>query len=143
MLLSHANGGLKGQFLPLGVSDPEVDEKGYPELPYDKDHEWVTSPYMIFDSFDLWHGAGSWDKEAKMQLWNVEGRPAPSIMQRVSLELRFRARCQPAWKGDSGQWSPLSCAYRSGSFSATQLRPSGARWDLSNGTGASTSNESN
>ena len=40
------------------MSDPEVDQKGYPELPFDKDHKWVTGPYMIFDSFDLWHGEG-------------------------------------------------------------------------------------
>ena len=60
-------------------------------------------------------GAGRWDKEAKMHLWNVEGRPSPTIMQRVSLELRFRARCQPESQGNriayvAGIVNALECA---------------------------------
>ena len=122
-------------------TDPNYMSRGSPELTPDDAHVWVTAPFVAFDSFDLWHGAAKWDGDEKGDMTNH----AADIMRarqeaskgRVSMELRFRARCKP--EGQKGgrpgvPFSPLTAAYRGGVFTPETVRPSGGKYDLSAGT---------
>ena len=105
--------------------DPYFEARGQPELLPDEAHSWVTAPFMIFDSADVWHSAGKWENEFKRELRSkhLKGNKSESIGGRVSIELRYRVRrridggsdSESNGDGDgaSPQWSPLSCALRS------------------------------
>ena len=118
------------------AQDPNYMSRGSPELEASDEHVWITAPYMIFDSFDMWHGAGTWAPEDKRDLRN--GAPDPiaarkdAIKGRVSIELRFRARCKPRERPGT-PFSPVSSAYRGGVFTPATVRPSGGAYDLERG----------
>ena len=121
-------------------TDPNYMARGSPELTPEDSHVWVTAPFAIFDSFDLWHGAAKWDKDVKADLVNgcedVMRARQEVTKGRVSMELRFRARCKP--EGQKGgregvPWSPLSSAYRGGVFAPDTVRPTGGKYDLNKG----------
>ena len=115
------------------AQDPNYMTRGSPELAPSDEHVWITAPYLIFDSFDMWHGAGTWSPEDKRDLRN--GAPDPiaarkdAIKGRVSIELRFRARCKPAER-PGVPFSPVSAAYRGGAFKPETVRPSDGAYDL-------------
>jgi hypothetical protein len=120
--------------------DANYMARGSPELTPDAEHVWVTAPFAIFDSFDMWHGAGKWDGELKGELYNTSRDKTRARQDatkgRVSMELRFRARFKPAGQkgGREGvPWSPLSSAYRGGVFTPATVRPTGGRYDLEAG----------
>lgn len=64
--------GFGGDEEPLRAE--EVAEFEFPELLPDPAHVFVTGPAMVFDSFDLWHGAAKWDEaeEAKQKLRTLD-----------------------------------------------------------------------
>lgn len=119
--------------------DENYMSRGSPELTPEDAHVWVTAPFLAFDSFDMWHGAAKWDGDAKGDLCNA----AQDVMRarqeaskgRVSMELRFRARCKPAASGGRKgvPFSPLTSAYRGGAFTPDTVRPSGGEYDLQKG----------
>mmetsp|Transcript_36422 Transcript_36422/g.90823 ORF Transcript_36422/g.90823 Transcript_36422/m.90823 type:complete len:462 (-) Transcript_36422:57-1442(-) len=124
----------------FAFTDPNYMARGSPELTPDGKHVWVTAPFAIFDSFDVWHGAAKWDGDMKGELCNgakdVMRARQEAAKGRVSMELRFRARCRPeGQKGGSPgvPWSPLSAAYRGGAFTPTTVRPTGGKYDLQTG----------
>ena len=51
---------------------------------------------------------------------------------RISMELRFRARCKPNSR-EGLAWSPVSAAYRSNKFTEDSVRPSEQTYDLVSG----------
>lgn len=116
--------------------DPNYMKRGSPELQPSDDHVWITAPYMIFDSFDMWHGAGQWSPEDKKELRNnAEDQMAARndcIKGRVSIELRFRARCKPKSR-EGVPFSPVSAAFRGGAFTPESVRPSDGAYDLERG----------
>jgi len=118
------------------AQDPNYMTRGSPELSPSDEHVWITAPYLIFDSFDMWHGAGTWSPEDKRDLRN--GAPdaiaarKDAIKGRVSIELRFRARCKPAERSGV-PFSPVSAAYRGGVFKPETVRPSDGAYDLITG----------
>ena len=126
--------------------DENYMKRGSPELVPDDEHVWVTHPFVCFDSFDMWHGAAKWSSEsAKSDIKAELCNGAKDVMRarqdaskgRVSMELRFRARCKPAGVrgGREGvPFSPLSSAYRGGAFKPDTVRPSGGAYDLEKGT---------
>jgi hypothetical protein len=118
------------------ATDPNYLSRGSPELIHEDEHQWVTGPFVAFDSFDCWHGSGTWDSEAKKQLIEQTGNPMQARSEaakgRISMELRFRARCKP--KNREGlEWSPVSSAFRSKRFTPDSVRPSESSYDLVNG----------
>jgi hypothetical protein len=119
------------------AQDSNYMTRGSPELQPSDEHVWITAPYMIFDSFDMWHGAGTWMPEDKRDLRNgAEDAIAArkdAIKGRVSIELRFRARCKPKSR-EGVPFSPVSAAYRGGAFKPETVRPSDGEYDLENGT---------
>ena len=118
--------------------DPYFEERGQPELAPDDAHQWVTAPFMIFDSADVWHTAGKWENGFKRDLRanHLRGNKSESIGGRVSIELRFRTRrkMRREPEGAGAPWSPLSCAMRSGIELNRKLRPPGLVYDLQAGT---------
>ena len=118
------------------ATDPNYLARGSPELIADDEHEWVTGPFVAFDSFDCWHGSGKWDSDAKKSL--IEGSKNPmearseAAKGRISMELRFRARCKPNSR-EGLAWSPVSAAYRSNKFTEDSVRPSEQTYDLVSG----------
>lgn len=131
-------GGRKGEkgTSEAGV-DPYFEERGQPELVPDDTHTWVTAPFMIFDSADVWHTAGKWENGFKRELRanHLRGNKSESIGGRVSIELRFRTRRRiDRAEGDTAPYSPLSCAMRSGIELNRKLRPAGLVYDLDKGT---------
>ena len=118
------------------ATDPNYLARGSPELIADDEHEWVTGPFVAFDSFDCWHGSGKWDSDAKKSL--IEGSKNPmearseAAKGRISMELRFRARCKPHSR-EGLAWSPVSAAYRSNKFTEDSVRPSEQTYDLVSG----------
>ena len=80
----------------FAFTDPNYMARGSPELTPDGKHVWVTAPFAIFDSFDVWHGAAKWDGDMKGELCNgakdVMRARQEAAKGRVSMELRFRAR---------------------------------------------------
>ena len=117
--------------------DPNYMTRGSPELQPSDEHVWITAPYMIFDSFDMWHGAGQWMPEDKRDLRNgaadaVAARK-DAIKGRVSIELRFRARCKPGSR-EGVPFSPVSSAFRGGVFTPESVRPSDGAYDLKSGS---------
>ena len=118
------------------ATDPNYLARGSPELIADDEHEWVTGPFVAFDSFDCWHGSGKWDSDAKKSL--IEGSKNPmearseAAKGRISMELRFRARCKPNSR-EGLAWSPVSAAYRSNKFAEDSVRPSEQTYDLVSG----------
>ena len=87
--------------------------------------------------FDMWHGAGKWDSEEKADIIDkcVDKTRArqDASKGRVSMELRFRARCKPNQK-NGVPFSPVSSAYRGKVFTPDTVRPSEGRYDLVTGT---------
>ena len=121
--------------------DENYMKRGSPELTPSDEHVWVTHPFVCFDSFDMWHGAAKWESDIKSELCNgakdVMRARQDASKGRVSMELRFRARCKPAGvKGgrEGVPFSPLSSAYRGGAFKPDTVRPSGGSYDLEKGT---------
>jgi len=123
------------------AQDANYMTRGSPELQPSDEHVWITAPYMIFDSFDMWHGAGQWQPEDKRDLRNGASDPVAarkdSIKGRVSIELRFRARCKPGAR-PGVPFSPVSSAYRGGVFTPESVRPSDGRYDLERGQAVAT-----
>tara|TARA_B110000977_G_scaffold166839_2_gene214974 strand:+ start:1835 stop:3169 length:1335 start_codon:yes stop_codon:yes gene_type:complete len=120
-------------------TDANYMKRGSPELMADTDHKWITHPFVIFDSFDMWHGAAKWNGEEKGAMVNESKDDTRARQEaakgRVSMELRFRARCKPSAKKDGSiPFSPLSCAYRGGAFTPDTVRPSEGKYDLVKGT---------
>ena len=126
----------------------------FPELTPSDAHVFVSAPALVFDSFDLWHGAATWsdDDDAKKTLRTIDtkGRQ-PFHRARCSVEARFRvrvdvekARANPKTgreardvSGDSvSPWGPFAAAVASGKFRYDGLRDSEARYDLDKGDGA-------
>ena len=121
----------------------------------------MSAPALVFDSFDLWHGAATWsdDDDAKKTLRTIDtkGRQ-PFHRARCSVEARFRvrvdverARANPKRKNKTGRearddfapgdssvspWGPFAAAVASGKFRHDGLRDSEARSDLEKGDGA-------
>lgn len=56
------------------VGAEEIAEFEFPELTPNPAHVFVTGPALVFDSFDLWHGAARWDEaeEAKQKLRTLD-----------------------------------------------------------------------
>ena len=122
-------------------TDANYMKRGSPELVAQDEHVWITHPFVIFDSFDMWHGAAKWDADEKSELCNSCDDAARARQEaakgRVSMELRFRARCKPSKSknnGDDFEYSPLSSAYRGGAFAPDTVRPSESLYDLRKGT---------
>jgi hypothetical protein len=122
-------------------TDANYMKRGSPELVAQDEHVWITHPFVIFDSFDMWHGAAKWDGDEKGELCNgckdVTRARQEAAKGRVSMELRFRARCKPSKRtnnGDDFEYSPLSSAYRGGAFAPDTVRPSEGLYDLRKGT---------
>ena len=121
----------------FAFTDPNYMTRGSPELTPDDAHAWITHPFVAFDSFDMWHGAAKWDGDEKKAVIDS----AADLMRarqdaskgRVSMELRFRARCKPGGR-EGVPFSPLSSAYRGGVFTPDTVRPSGGEYDLEKGT---------
>lgn len=138
---SAEQAGERGEYGGVGAgeeSDEEARGDGgegfeFPELLPDDRHVFVTAPAMVFDSFDLWHGAATWDEpdEAKKTLRQVDtkGRQ-PFHRARCSIEMRFRVRTRIE-RGDRG--GPFNAAVNSGKFRDDGLRDSEARYDLEKG----------
>ena len=65
----------------------------FPELLPSDDHKLITAPFMVFDSFDCWHGAATWADEASFlkSLRDIDptGRKGFQVA-RKSIEMRFR-----------------------------------------------------
>ena len=38
----------------------------FPELTADSAHRFVAAPAIVFDSFDCWHGSGTWVGRCKL-----------------------------------------------------------------------------
>ena len=126
----------KGKEFRDDATDPDYFARGSPELIADDEHEFVTGPFVAFDSFDCWHGSGKWDSEAKKSLIDGSKNPmearAEAAKGRISMELRFRARCKPNNR-EGLLWSPVSSAYRSNTFTDVSVRPSEQAYDLVSG----------
>ena len=135
-------------------TEAEAASFEFPELTPSDAHVFVSAPALVFDSFDLWHGAATWsdDDDAKKTLRAVDtkGRQ-PFHRARCSVEARFRvrvdvekARANPKTgreardvSGDSvSPWGPFAAAVASGKFRYDGLRDSEARYDLDKGDGA-------
>ena len=125
------------------ATDPDYMTRGSPELCSSNEHVFVAAPFVAFEAFDVWHGAGTWDREAKTALAEQcldKHRARQELVKgRVSMELRFRARYKPTAgasgaSGDGVPWSPVSAAYRGGAFTPTRVRPSEGEYDLIRGT---------
>ena len=56
-----------------------------------------------------------------------------AIKGRVSIELRFRARCKPGSR-EGVPFSPVSSAFRGGVFTPESVRPSDGAYDLKSGS---------
>ena len=119
--------------------DENYMSRGSPELTPEDAHVWVTAPFLAFDSFDMWHGAAKWDGDAKGDLCNA----AQDVMRarqeaskgRVSMELRFRARCKPAAPGGR-EGVPLLAAHvgvQGGSVHTGYRAPEWGEYDLQKG----------
>jgi len=85
----------------------------------------------------MWHGAGQGMPEDKRDLRNgaadaVAARK-DAIKGRVSIELRFRARCKPGSR-EGVPFSPVSSAFRGGVFTPESVRPSDGAYDLKSGS---------
>lgn len=121
----------------------EMEAFEFPELTPDDAHTFVTGPVMVFDSFDLWHGAATWEEsdEDKKRLSDTDtkGRQ-PFHRARCSIEMRFRVRIDmqaareaEANGGEEIKWGPFSAAVASGKFRGDGLRDSEAAYDLKEG----------
>ena len=136
-------------------TEAEAASFEFPELTPSDAHVFVSAPALVFDSFDLWHGAATWsdDDDAKKTLRAVDtkGRQ-PFHRARCSVEARFRVRIDveratglmkgeeekdASAAGDSvSPWGPFAAAVASGKFRHDGLRDSEARYDLEKGNGA-------
>eukprot|EP00958_Prasinococcus_capsulatus_P030462 scaffold8126_cov457-Prasinococcus_capsulatus_cf.AAC.1 len=109
-----------------------AEDLSVPELIPDPKHRLVTGPFMIFDSFDCWHGSGAWSDDSafmkSLRTIDPRGRKGFSIA-RKSIEMRFRVR-QKMDSGTTSEWSPFSTACRSGRFADDLLRTSEDTYDL-------------
>ena len=121
-------------------TDANYMKRGSPELVAQKEHVWIAHPFVIFDSFDMWHGAAKWDADEKSEIIKNASDVARARQEaakgRVSMELRFRARCKPSARRDENaefEFSPLSSAYRGGAFTPDSVRPSEGTYDLRKG----------
>jgi hypothetical protein len=118
----------------------------FPELSPSDAHAFVTGPAMVFDSFDLWHGAGTWDEDEAdtkaLRNTDKKGRQ-PFHRARCSIEMRFRVRVKVNANGEAegggkpegaaraeSVWGPFASAVASGKFRDDGLRDSDARYDL-------------
>ena len=84
---------------------------------------------------------GEWDADEKSEVIKGSADVARARQEaakgRVSMELRFRARCKPSARRDENaefEYSPLSSAYRGGAFTPDTVRPSEGTYDLRKGT---------
>ena len=130
---------------PLGAE--ELAEFEFPELTPSSEHIFVTGPAMVFDSFDLWHGAARWDEEEdatqKLRTVDTKGRQ-PFHRARCSIEMRFRVKIDTHAAASGGEggggggvtWGPFSSAVASGKFREDGLRDSEAEYDLDAGRAA-------
>ena len=120
------------------VTAEEMAKFEFPELTPSETHTFVTAPALVFDSFDLWHGAGVWAdcEETKKQLRKIDtkGRQ-PFHRARCSIEMRFRIKIdveaakaartdeslthkktEEQEKSQVSPWGPFSSAVASGKF---------------------------
>ena len=124
----------------------------FPELTPSDAHVFVSAPALVFDSFDLWHGAATWsdDDDAKKTLRTIDtkGRQ-PFHRARCSVEMRFRVKidvekafsnARDENEDENGArvspWGPFAAAVASGKFRHDGLRDSEARYDLEKGDAA-------
>ena len=149
------NGGSGGQDestkreTPVSETEGADDSKSsspfeFPELTPSEKHVFVAAPVLVFDSFDLWHGAASWsdDDDAKKTLRTIDtkGRQ-PFHRARCSVEMRFRVKIDvekaTVGRDENKQrvspWGPFAAAVASGKFRHDGLRDSEARYDLEKG----------
>ena len=133
--------------------EAEATSFEFPELTPSDAHVFVSAPALVFDSFDLWHGAATWsdDDDAKKTLRAVDtkGRQ-PFHRARCSVEARFRVRvdverARASLRGEEKKdvavdsvspWGPFAAAVASGKFRHDGLRDSEARYDLEKGDAA-------
>jgi hypothetical protein len=91
---------------------------------------------MVFDSFDLWHGAARWEEDKsftdELRRIDVKGRQ-PFHRARCSIEMRFRVRVDMKAEAATERWGPFASAVASGKFRENGLRDSEARYDLAEG----------
>jgi len=134
-------------------TEAEAASFEFPELTPSDAHVFVSAPALVFDSFDLWHGAATWsdDDDAKKTLRAVDtkGRQ-PFHRARCSVEARFRVRvdverARASLRGEEKKdvavdsvspWGPFAAAVASGKFRHDGLRDSEARYDLEKGDAA-------
>ena len=114
----------------------EIAKFEFPELTSEDAHSFVTGPAMVFDSFDLWHGAARWEEDKaftdELRRIDVKGRQ-PFHRARCSIEMRFRVRIDMKADGAAKQWGPFASAVASGKFRDDGLRDSEAKYDLAKG----------
>ncbi|KAK3251204.1 hypothetical protein CYMTET_39456 [Cymbomonas tetramitiformis] len=104
------DGGMKEwSFEPPGEWDKH-------RLLHNPEHIFVTAPFVMFDSSDLWHGAVRWQDQMSL----------PEGFKRESIELRFRCRCKCSDAVDKGgcTMSPISRAYHLDQISDSHSRSS-------------------
>ena len=127
------------------LTDAETSEMSsfeFPELTPSDDHVFVAAPVLVFDSFDLWHGAAKWtdsdDCKKLLRTIDTKGRQ-PFHRARCSVEMRFRIRIDVEKANEQknnclvSPWGPFSSAVASGKFRDDGLRDSEARYDLEKG----------
>ena len=127
-------------------TEEELETFEFPELSPSDAHAFVTGPAMVFDSFDLWHGAGTWDEDEAdtkaLRNTDKKGRQ-PFHRARCSIEMRFRVKVKVNANGEAegggkpegaaraeSVWGPFASAVASGKFRDDGLRDSDARYDL-------------
>ena len=131
--LDDVDEGLRGED---GLTDAERAFE-FPEVKHEEAQEFVTNGALVFDSFDLWHGAAKWneDKSFKKKLTDIDpkGRE-PFHSARCSIEMRFRVRIDmESEAAKTLRWGPFTSAVRDGKFLTENLRDSEARYDLDSG----------
>ena len=114
----------------------EIAKFEFPELTSEDAHSFVTGPAMVFDSFDLWHGAARWEEDKaftdELRRIDVKGRQ-PFHRARCSIEMRFRVKIDMKADGAAKRWGPFASAVASGKFRDDGLRDSEAKYDLAKG----------
>ena len=101
----------------------EIAKFEFPELTSEDAHSFVTGPAMVFDSFDLWHGAARWEEDKaftdELRRIDVKGRQ-PFHRARCSIEMRFRVKIDMKADGAAKRWGPFASAVASGKFRERQ-----------------------
>ena len=114
----------------------EIAKFEFPELTSEDAHVFVTGPAMVFDSFDLWHGAARWEEDKsftdELRRIDVKGRQ-PFHRARCSIEMRFRVRVDMKAEAATERWGPFASAVASGKIREDGLRDSEAKYDLAEG----------